>query len=591
MSQEITSPQLKQIMVAYGQVLTDHREAIDSLNVFPVPDGDTGTNMALTMSSALEHIDGQSTDDLGGLCQAISHGSLMGARGNSGVILSQILRGLCQALESQGSVTPQSLAQGWETAQASAYKAVLEPREGTILTVLSDIATQASQCAQQGDDIVELARSCQAAAQQSLDKTPELLEVLAEAGVVDAGGAGLVLIWDAVLFVMSDHELPPAPTLERSAVGGAGAAGAGAGTGAVGAGAAHAGAGTGAAHDSGDQRYEVMFFLDTPDDEAVEPFRQQWSQLGDSIVVVGGDGLWNCHIHTNQIGEAIEAGIAVGRPHQIHITDLFEQVEHLESDMQKSLQAAKSPGGATPSQTQSGAQAPVSPPEIWQNPAAETDANCAVVAVAVGDGIVELLGQLNVHSVVLGGQTMNPSTELLLEALEKVPAGEVLLLPNNKNIIPTASQAAEASSKQVSVLPSTSITEGIASLVAYDPKLDATDNLKAMQAEVADLVAGQVTEAVRDTTSAGRQVARGDYIGICAGEIVSVDQQLVPAVCGLLSEIITDEHELLMLFAGEPTSAAATEEICAWVAQHHGELEVELHDGGQPLYHYYLGLL
>ncbi len=580
MSQEITGPQLKQIMVAYGQVLTDHREAIDSLNVFPVPDGDTGTNMALTMTSALEHIDGQTSDgqasdDLVDLCRAISHGSLMGARGNSGVILSQILRGLCQALESQGSVTPQSLAQGWETARASAYKAVLEPREGTILTVLSDIADQAARCAQQGDDILELARSCLDAAQRSLDKTPELLEVLAEAGVVDAGGAGLVLIWDAVLSVVSDHALPPAPAVERSAVGGAELAG--------------EADGLGAAPDSGDQRYEVMFFLDTPDDDAVESFRQQWSQLGDSIVVVGGDGLWNCHIHTNQIGEAIEAGIAVGRPHQIHITDLFEQVEHLESDMAQSLQAAKSPGQAAKSP--GGSQTPVSPPEIWQNPSAETDAHCAVVSVAVGAGIVELLGQLNVHSVVLGGQTMNPSTELLLEALEKVPAGEVLLLPNNKNIIPTAAQAAEASSKQVSVLPSTSITEGIASLVAYDPKLSAADNLKAMQDEVADLVAGQVTEAVRDTTSAGRQVSQGDYIGICAGDIVSVDGQLVPAVCGLLSEIITDEHELLMLFAGEPTSAAATEEICAWVAQHHGELEVELHDGGQPLYHYYLGLL
>lgn len=585
MSQEITSPQLKQIMVAYGQVLTDHREVIDSLNVFPVPDGDTGTNMALTMSSALEHIDGQASDDLAELCRAISHGSLMGARGNSGVILSQILRGLCQALGEQGSVTPQSLAQGWETAQSSAYKAVLEPKEGTILTVLTDIAAQATRCAQQGDDIVEMAHSCLAAAQQSLDKTPELLEVLAEAGVVDAGGAGLVLIWDAVLFVMSDHALPPAPAMERSAVGGAGQAGAAAGQ--AGTAAAAGQAGTAAtAPDSGDQRYEVMFFLDAPDEDAVEAFRQQWSQLGDSIVVVGGDGLWNCHIHTNQIGAAIEAGIAVGRPHQIHITDLFEQVEHLESDMQQSLQAAQAPGGASDT-----SQALAPPPEIWQNPAAEADANCAVVAVAVGDGIVELLGQLNVHSVVLGGQTMNPSTELLLEALEQVPAGEVLLLPNNKNIIPTATQAAEASPKRVSVLPSTSITEGIASLVAYDPKLDVVANLKAMQAEVADLVAGQVTVAVRDTTSAGRQVSEGDFIGICGGEIVSVDKQLVPAVCGLLSGIITDEHELLMLFAGEPAAAAATEEICAWVAQHHGSLEVELHDGRQPLYHYYLGLL
>ena len=408
---------LKQIMVAYGQVLNSHREAIDSLNVFPVPDGDTGTNMALTVVSVLEHVESSAaadaaatdsaatdsaTSDLSVLCQAISHGSLMGARGNSGVILSQILRGLCQSFQAHGRVDAASLANGWEAARKAAYEAVLEPREGTILTVLSDIAAQAAQCHQQGDDLVAMSHSCREAGQQSLAHTPELLEVLAEAGVVDAGGAGLVLLWDAVLLELAGIELPPPPEVAGVVA-----------TGQPQPDGDHHGHGS---LDAGETRYEVMFFLELPSEEAAEAaaeqaaisqFRQSWAELGDSIVVVGGDGLWNCHIHTNQIGESIEAGIEVGRPRQIRITDLFEQVDHLESDLQRSLEAEL-------------AGEPDDSDAIWRNPAADPAARCAVVAVAAGSGIVKLLGELNVHSVVLGGQTMNPSTELLLEAVEAV---------------------------------------------------------------------------------------------------------------------------------------------------------------------------
>ena len=567
-------------MVAYGRVLSDHREAIDSLNVFPVPDGDTGTNMALTVASVLKHIDDQEAADLLTLCQAISHGSLRGARGNSGVILSQILRGLCQSFEEQESVTTESLARGWEIARSSAYKAVLEPKEGTILTVLTDIASQAEHSRQQGHDLVELAKSCLGAGQQSLDRTPELLEVLAEAGVVDAGGAGLVLFWDAVLTVVSDHNLPEAPQPTG---------GVGQGTGQ--AGVAGSSTDVGPASDSShtnDQRYEVMFFLETQDDAAIEPFRQRWSEIGDSIVVVGGAGLWNCHIHTNQIGESIEAGIEVGRPSQIRITDLFEQVEHLESDMHQSLAAAAS--GTVPAASGTTPSGQIDSPTIWRNPAADPNSKCAVVCVANGGGIIRLLGELNVHSVVLGGQTMNPSTELILEALEGVEASEVVLQPNNKNIIPVASQAAQSCDKEVQVLPSSSIPEGVASLVVYDPNLTARENLKAMEAEVADLVVGQVTQAVRETSVGGQKVGLGDFIGISGSEIMSVSEELTSAVCGLLSEIIQPDHELLMLFVGEPADQSTTQAVLDWVEEHHGSLEVERHNGGQLLYHYYLSL-
>ena len=577
----IDAAALKQIMVAYGQALNSHREAIDSLNVFPVPDGDTGTNMALTVVSVLEHVESSAggaavASDLAELCQAISHGSLMGARGNSGVILSQILRGLCQSFQTHGCVDAASLASGWEAAREAAYEAVLEPREGTILTVLSDIAAQAAQCHQQGDDLLAMAHSCREAGQQSLARTPELLEVLAEAGVVDAGGAGLVLLWDAVLLELAGIELPPAPELAGAvAVGQAQPDGGHHGHGSL---------------DAGETRYEVMFFLELPSEKAAEAaaeqaaisqFRQSWAELGDSIVVVGGDGLWNCHIHTNQIGESIEAGIEVGRPRQIRITDLFEQVDHLESDMQQSLAAALA---GEPADGSSGSDA------IWRNPAADPAARCAVVAVAAGSGIVKLLGELNVHSVVLGGQTMNPSTELLLEAVEAVGSPEVVLLPNNKNIIPVAEQAAQASTKEVHVLPSVSIPEGVAAMVMYDPSQSAVGNRKVMEAEVADLVVGQVTEAVRETSVGGQAVALGDYLGLSGGEIVTVSQQLDETVCGLLAEVIDPEHTLLMLYVGEPADSATTQAVQDWLAQQHPQLEVELHAGNQPLYHYYLGL-
>ena len=605
-------------MVAYKTVLGTHRQAIDSLNVFPVPDGDTGTNMAMTVDSVVKEVEaagaeseaseegegsgGEGSGDkandieMKAVCKAISHGSLMGARGNSGVILCQILRGLSQAFEEAGECNPQSLADGLAIAKRSAYEAVLEPKEGTILTVLKDIAEEARACEAEGSDLTAMADRCKSVGQESLDRTPELLEVLAEAGVVDAGGAGLVLFWDAVLSVVDGRELPDPPA-EMPGVVGTGDA---AGQASVATTSHHstqaAGHASGAgAVDAGEQRYEVMYFLETPDDD-ISAFREAWGGIGDSIVVVGGDGLWNCHIHTNDIGAAIEAGIEVGRPRQIRITDLFEQVEHIESDM---LGEAADP--------------------IWLNPDCAQDVACAVISVATGEGIRNLMGTLGVHSVVSGGQSMNPSTELLLQAIQSASADEAVLLPNNKNIIPVAHQAAAAamssrprseqeaaeqsmpdhaeeegsnsvSGKKVLVLETTSIPEGIAALSAYDPEADASENLAAMQAEIAELSVGEVTQAVRTTKVEGREISEGDFIAMSGGKILSAAASPADATCELLDEIITSEHELLTLFAGEPADDDTTQKLLAWLAKNHPHVEAEIHQGGQPLYHYYLSL-
>ena len=569
-------------MASYSEVLAAHRQAIDSLNVFPVPDGDTGTNMAMTAAAVVKEIE-SSDSDIAAVCKAISHGSLMGARGNSGVILCQILRGLSEAIAEAGECTPQSLAAGLMAAKQSAYEAVLEPKEGTILTVLKDIAEQASVCEAEGSDLTDMADRCKTAGQESLERTPELLEVLAEAGVVDAGGAGLVLLWDAVLWVVDGRELPEPPEELPGVVGVEG----------VSVGGAAAGHASGAGEvDAGEQRYEVMYFLETPDDD-IAAFRQAWGGIGDSIVVVGGDGLWNCHIHTNDIGAAIEAGIEAGRPRQIRITDLFEQVEHIESDMLGEFVE----DGKDDSKIGETSAAETADP-IWLNPDCVQDAVCAVISVATGEGIRNLMGMLGVHGVVSGGQSMNPSTELLLQAIEAVSADEVVLLPNNKNIIPVAHQSAEAamsdgaeSAKKVLVLETTSIPEGIAALSAYDPQADASENLAAMQAETSELAVGEVTQAVRNTKVEGREISEGDFIAISGGKIVSAAATPADAACELLDKLIAPEHELLTLFAGEPADAETTEKLLRWLGENHPHIEAETHDGGQPLYHYYLSLI
>ena len=697
--EQVGARELTQIMVAYSQVLNTHRQAIDSLNVFPVPDGDTGTNMAMTVDSVVKEIearvgayiegglrseeeegkagageskksgadvpaDNDMTSEMDAVCKAISHGSLMGARGNSGVILCQILRGLSEAFAETGECTPQSLAAGLETAKRSAYEAVLEPKEGTILTVLKDIAEEASACEAEGSDLTAMADRCKTAGQESLERTPELLEVLAEAGVVDAGGAGLVLLWDAVLWVVDGRELPEPPEelpgvvgvdgAEGASVGGSAAHGEVAGreggaaagqAGVLAAGHAAAGhAGGVGAVDAGEQRYEVMYFLEMSDND-ISAFREAWGGIGDSIVVVGGDGLWNCHIHTNDIGAAIEAGIDVGRPRQIRITDLFEQVEHIESDMLGEFAGSDMPrstagakgveandgndgdeiGVAGRLESEGATSAAEAGDPIWWNPDCSQDATCAVISVSTGEGIRNLMGMLGVHSVVSGGQSMNPSTELLLQAIQGVPASEVVLLPNNKNIIPVAHQAAEAamssrtysgqevaeqsmpeksvpdqaeeagsnsaSGKKVLVLETTSIPEGIAALSAYDPEADAGENLAAMQAEIAELSVGEVTQAVRTTKVEGREISEGDFIAISGGKILSAAATPADATCELLDEIISPEHELLTLFAGEPADPETTDQLLRWLQENHPHIEAETHDGGQPLYHYYLSLI
>ncbi len=534
----ITTPQIVDLIAVFRDLLSTHRESINALNVYPVPDGDTGTNMTLTVTSVLEELDGVDRDDRAAVCQAISHGSLMGARGNSGVILSQILRGLAAGFADAGDIDGPVVAAALGAASAAADSAVMRPVEGTILTVVRE----ASRSAPSGGDSLEgVLEAALQAGRIALDNTPTQLPVLAEAGVVDAGGAGFLLLLDAALHVVADRPLPeaPAPTgpSDRPDDHGVG-------------------------HDpTSDQRYEVMFLLDAPDDD-IGRFTAAWAELGDSIVVVGGDGLWNCHIHTDEIGPSIEAAIEVGRPHRIRVTDLAEEVEELRRGR-----------GGSP------ASAPA--PELVP---------CAVVAVSPAQGIAEIFTSLGVQGLVTGGQTMNPSTAQLLEAVERAPSEQVVILPNNGNIIPVAQQVDAHTTKTVIVVPTRAVPEGFAAMLGYDAARTAEENGAAMTEVAGSVVVGEVTQAVRGTGSPAGDVREGDWIGLDRSGIRSIASDPTSAATGLLAELVTNEHEILTVVVGRDASHADTSNLETWVGANLDHLEVEVHHGGQEHYPFLFGI-
>ena len=558
MAQRIGAPEIRATVEAFRDLLVTHRDMINALNVYPVPDGDTGTNMSLTLQSVCAELDG--TGDIDAVCKAISHGSLMGARGNSGVIMSQILRGLADTLKDDQPDEPESAhwARAFSVAAEAAYGAVQRPVEGTILTVIREVGEAATATVEAAAGDLDLVATIEAAREQGHDalaRTPEMLPVLKDAGVVDAGGRGLLLFLDALLHVIDGRELPEPPEdYVRVST---------------------ASTPTPAANDGeksiADLRYEVMFFLDCPDDRIGE-FRDAWAAIGDSIVVVGGDGIWNCHIHTDEIGESIEAGIAVGRPHKIRVTDLLEELEHIESFTDPS--------------------APNDQDDAAGNIVVHSNekTRCGVITVGVGEGIRAIFESLGSTAMVLGGQTMNPPTELLLHAVNYVAADEVLLLPNNKNIIAVAEQVDAHTDKTVRVVPTRSITEGFAALLEFDPQASADDNLGGMAEAIDNVVTGEVTVAVRDVKTDAGPVAIGDYIGIGPKGIQSVATDVITAMTRLLDAMLDEDHEIVTLICGEGASEAETSLIEAWVDEHHADVDVEIHQGDQPLYPYYIGI-
>ncbi len=547
--EQLSADDLREMVRGYADILAVHREAINRLNVYPVPDGDTGTNMSLTMASVVAEIDGADTD-MASVCQALSHGSLMGARGNSGVILSQILRGLAEGFRDAPVVDASVVAASFDRAATAAYGAVMRPVEGTILTVVRAVADGAAAAHAAGADLVGVLDAGRERGADALARTPEMLPVLAEAGVVDSGGTGLLLLVDVALHVTCGRALPEPPE-----GGGASA------DFSVAFEAAHDGEGQGGL---ADLRYEVMYFLEAPD-EAIPGFKDVWATLGDSIVVVGGDGIWNCHVHTDDIGAAIEAAVDIGRPRSIRVTDLLEEVEE-----ERWVREAQ--------------PAPTAPARVHEA------VSCAVVAVAAGEGVRRIFYSLGAQGIVTGGQTMNPSTAQLLEAVEAAPADEVVILPNNKNIIPVAQQVDAMTTKQVRVVPTRGVTEGFAALLSYDPESTAATNVDQMTSAAAHVVAGEVTRAVRQSSCDLGPIAEGDWLGIARDGILAIDRELGSAATGLLAELIGADHEIVTVIEGEGATPVATRHIEVWVHENRPRCEVEVHHGDQPLYPYLFGI-
>ena len=542
---------LRRTVIAFRDAVKIHAPRINRLNVYPVPDGDTGTNMARTLDAVVAELD-QAGPGIEPTCQAISHGSLMGARGNSGVILSQILRGLSGKLSAKAGSTASEFAEALSAASASAYQAVLKPIEGTILTVVREASEAAKASAASGATLGATLRAARDAGRLSLDRTPDLLPVLKDAGVVDAGGAGFMLLLDAALNIVDGDPMPlpedsiggdamdePLPAMM-----------------------------TMKAPDShgevsvADLRYEVMYFLHLEDGK-IDQFKNDWGEIGDSIVVVGGDGIWNCHVHTNDIGAAIEVAIDLGgRPKQIRVTDLFEEVaeRHATHDAQRA--AAGLPAVTT-----------------------------AVVAVCSGSGLEELFAQLGVQGVVTGGQTLNPSTAELLDAVEHVNAQQVIVLPNNKNIIPVAEQLNALTSKEVRVVLTKSMPEALAALVVYDPEASVDENLAEMAEATEAMVTGEVTQSIRDTNSDAGPITVGDWIGLVRGDgIVTVNGTLEGASISLLEHLITEGREIVTIIEGTDAPASTTDALRTWIEAERPDVQIECHKGGQPLYPYLFGV-
>jgi DAK2 domain fusion protein YloV len=537
---------LKKAMIAGAAWLEERRESINALNVFPVPDGDTGSNMSATMQAAIRGIIDSNETAAGVMAARIAHDALLGARGNSGVILSQVLRGLAQGLEKKQTFTARDLANALKEASQLASRAVIKPVEGTILTVVRDCAEAAQASAQRGDDIVTLLHEVVTAARQSVARTPELLPILKQAGVVDAGGQGLCTILEGIWHaIRGEGRLFP------------GAAGEG----------REQQTRRGRVNVEEEQYgYEVVFLL-RGEHLDVERIRQTIIEMGGvSTVVAGDEKLLKVHTHTQWPGKILDYGVSLGSLLDINIENLQEQslAYAAESRAEHAEEAALTPAG--------GADGPAAP--------------IAIVAVVSGAGFEKVYRGLGVSAIVPGGQTMNPSIEELLAAVNAVEAQQVIILPNNSNVILSARQIPGLSGKQVEVIPTETLPQGIAALMSFNYNADLATNVQSMSAAARRVQTAEVTTAVRDVQIDGLRVREGDIIGLINGNLAVAGSSLDQVIDDLLQRLHIDRYEMITIYYGEGVSEAHAQEVAARIKQAHSHLEVEVVEGGQPYYAY-----
>ena len=552
--------QWKQMMVSGAKALELKKHDVDALNVFPVPDGDTGTNMYLTIQSAARDAEKVKSQSIGEVALAASMGSLMGARGNSGVILSQLLRGIAKGLEGLNTANALQIAQALQAGVDTAYKAVMKPVEGTILTVSKETARAALAMAKNGGSLLETLLEAQQKGLKSLAKTPDMLPVLKQAGVVDAGGQGFLVIlggWIAVLTGeilisdnLSDAERSPKLHAEESA--------------------------------ETQQEFMQIESLDYPycteflvkgTDLRVEQMKQDLIDRGDCLLVVGTSEVVKIHVHVKNPGKILDYAIQWGSLHEVQIHNMLEQNENMAHAMKEN---------SSTDDLQNNIKT-----EHQDQPLKEF----GVVAVAMGQGIADVFISLGADEVVFGGQTMNPSTEDLAEAVRKVPARQVFILPNNGNIIMAARQVKDVVlERQVHVVSSKSIPQGISAILSFNSEGDAETNIKNMERGLSSIRSGEVTYAVRDSQYGNLTISDGDILGLIEDVIVTTGKSLNEVAQSTLDKMEWKTHDLVTIFYGEETKQDEVERLLDWLREENPSVEVEVHPGRQPLYYYIFGV-
>ena len=547
----INTELLQKMFLAGAANLEAKKEFINELNVFPVPDGDTGTNMTLTILSAAKEVKALENPDMVAIAKAISSGSLRGARGNSGVILSQLLRGFTKEIREHKEIDTITLAKACERATATAYKAVMKPKEGTILTVAKGASQKAAELAETTEDLDTFISEVINYAQEVLEKTPEMLPVLKEAGVVDSGGQGLLEVMRGAYDAFQGKEI------DYSAI--------------------EASAGTKMVKPSEQAETEIKFgyctefiiMLEkefTAKDET--EFKAYLESIGDSIVCVADDDIVKIHVHTNDPGLAIQKALTYGQLSRMKIDNMRE--EHQERLIKDAEKLAAQQAEAKK---------------------AEPRKEVGFIAVSIGEGMNEIFRELGADYIIEGGQTMNPSTEDMLNAIDQVNAEHIFILPNNKNIILAANQAQTLTEdKDIIVVPSKTVPQGITAIINYMPDADAQTNLEAMIEGIGNVKTGQVTYAVRDTHIDDKEIHEGDIMGIGDSGILAVGQSVEETTKEMLAQLVDEDTELISLYYGQDVQEESAENFAQEIEDLYPEVDVDVHSGGQPIYYYVLSV-
>lgn len=549
---------LAKMFLAGAQNIEAKKDYINELNVFPVPDGDTGTNMSMTIMSAAKEVTALNKPAMKDLAKAISSGSLRGARGNSGVILSQLLRGFTKAIKEEKEIDVLALAAACQRARDTAYKAVMKPKEGTILTVASGIATKAAEMAEETDDLEVFIPAVIEHAQDVLNQTPEMLPVLKEAGVVDSGGQGLLEVikgaYDAFLGKEIDYSvIEPSTGVTVNKVN---------------------------AEDTADIKFgyctEFIILTEkefTEDDE--HEFKKFLSSIGDSIVCVADDDVVKIHVHTNDPGLAIQKALTYGQLSKMKIDNMRE--EHQEKLIRDAEKLAEQQAN------EEAAHEEKKPAELRKA--------MGFIAVSIGAGMNEIFKELGADYIIEGGQTMNPSTEDMLNAIDRVNADTVFILPNNKNIVLAANQAKSlVEEKEIIVIPTKTVPQGITAIINFMPDADAKTNEEAMLEEIKNVKTGQVTYAVRDTHIDDKEIHEGDIMGIGDSGILAVGKDLEETTKELIANLVDEDSELISIYYGEEVSEEDAEKFTEEITELYPDVDVDIQFGGQPIYYYVLAV-